>query len=216
METNEFNSCPNLVFQFDPISEARTNTKILKMNSFSKFEECAKVRGALQKEDDEVPDDKFSSLSVNSYAQPMARSAANIENYNSSIESKKVTNPTIIHSENQTEVPKRRWNKAKDAELFKLIREICNHENISINEFIKDENLDTIYAQQVFRLFDNFKWKGTILTFKNRIVKTAKNQKLSRREGVLLRSLIKEQTKNNQTKVDFALLVNYFPGKSVE
>lgn len=106
-----------------------------------------------------------------------------------------------------------RWGRAKDKNLFQLIREMEQEKILTFDE------LKTIEPRQAYRhkgvrlLAKRFGWKTIVRNLVSRI-KNLQEKEFSVREIKLMKSIIKKEYRYKN--VNYDKLIYHFPGKSME
>ncbi|CAI2382893.1 unnamed protein product [Moneuplotes crassus] len=109
-----------------------------------------------------------------------------------------------------------RFSKKHDREMFRILRELCEAQCVSLSCFsLPKDHLSEDAGSILDELMKEVKWrtnrKEDLL---RRITKYTTNSTFSVRDGKLLRRLVRSQIKKGE--VDYSSLLYYFPGKTAE
>ena len=129
-----------------------------------------------------------------------------------------------MRGSSQTHTPKfKRWGKKEDISMFKILRTILASNNIDEESFfniaiedILNEFSETILDDKYRRIAEDISietnWHRTPYHLLLRIFKLTKNQEFSFRDGKLLESLSKS---NSKKRLNLYEIVYFFPGKTL-
>ena len=99
--------------------------------------------------------------------------------------------------------------------MLQALRQICNHQNISIEDFW-DEN--AVMSEDHEKVLKDLKaqvhWRRRTSAMLKRIQMLGKNQSLSVRQRKLLKTLVARANKN-KTELVLEEIADMFPGKSI-
>ena len=108
-----------------------------------------------------------------------------------------------------------RWGREKDGQMLQALRQICNHQNISIDDFW---NENTVMSEDHEKVLKDLKaqvhWRRKTSAMLKRIQMLGKDQSLSVRQRILLKKLVALANKN-KTELVLEEVADMFPGKSI-
>lgn len=136
----------------------------------------------------------------------------------SSVSMKKVATPKPkkeeVKSEKSSQNKEHRWSKENDRVLFLEFEKLIKAAGISEKDFLeKEKRMPKVKKDILKKLKDQFDWRGTIYSLRNRIQKRLKTPNFTAREQRVLKRKLREHAEG---KCTIEQVAKHFAGKTME